>query len=169
MEFGEQLTAPALHVASSSTSSSSAPPKAAPSECVSQDPGAAGGSSLNSSCGTANTQGSCAPLLKDLGTRSHRVLNASAVSFSCCSSGIIWCSYFSEVEIPVSLQGHQQPRSQQNLKTQVVNICKSMHFSPISDCVPYLCFYTTTTTKANSIWQNLFWNMLMWKDKNNNK
>lgn len=55
MEFGEQLTAPALHVATGASSSSSAAAKAASSECASQEPGVAGGSSLTS-CGTLNTK-----------------------------------------------------------------------------------------------------------------
>lgn len=78
MEFGEQLTAPALRMASSSTSSSSAPPKAASTERASQEPGAAGGSSL-STCGTWTHNVTCAPLWKTFG---HKVE---------CGAKRFWC------------------------------------------------------------------------------
>lgn len=126
MEFGEQLSAPALHAASSSTSSCSAPPKAAPSERASQEPGAAGGSSLTS-CGTL-------PHLLWL------IRHRAAQSFQ---RG--W-----------ALRVLARPSAVAVFSAQVVNMCKRMQPLPsISDHVLYLCYYTGAT-KAKSIWQNLF-------------
>lgn len=153
MEFGEQLTAPALHMASSSTSSSSAPPKAASTECASQEPGAAGGSSLNT-CGML-THNVPACHFKRLG---HKVeygancfwcviylLNKMVQSFQ-LGWGLSVLAGPSAVTVTVSTV----------LNTQAINICKWMHFPPpISDCVPYLRFYTRTT-KEKSIWQDFF-------------
>lgn len=168
MEFGEQLTAPALHMASSSTSSSSAPPKAASTECGSQEPGAAGGSSLNT-CGTL-THNVPACHLKRFG---HKV-EYSANCFWC----VIYLLFIMNKMVQSFqlgwglsvLAGPSAVTVSTVLNTQAINICKLMHsLPPISDCVPYLRFYTRTT-KAKSIWRIFFlkYGNVEWQNNNTN-
>lgn len=163
MEFGEQLTAPALHMAASSTSSSSAPPKAASTECASQEPGAAGGSSLNT-CGML-THNVPAWHFKRLG---HKVEYGA---------NCFWCVIYLLNKMVQSFQlgwglsvlaGPSAVTVSTVLNTQAINICKLMHFPPppsTFQTVFRTCAFTQEQQRKNLFGGIFFWNMLMWNDK----